>query len=71
MENMPGMTMTTTGAALAANSLRASSTGLNIALSQTSSGAALASTAGAQPMPSAHVAAGLAGVLGVMAYGLI
>ena len=40
-------------------------------LSATSSGPAEASTAGAQSFATAHAGAGLAGLIGVVAYGLI
>lgn len=46
-------------------------TGVSFGISQTSSGPAQVSTAGAQPMPLIHAGAGLAGLLGVVAYGFI
>jgi len=45
--------------------------GASFGLSQSSSGAAQQSTAGAQPMQSLQAGAGLAGLLGVVAYALV
>ena len=81
MSNMPGMSMgaetlltaTTSqeGALPTAEGVSTTGSGATFGLSATSSGPAEASAAGAMPMATIHAGAGFAGLLGVVAYGLI
>ena len=79
MENMPGMstetasvaTTTRAGLSITPGAASPTSSGASFGLSQTSSRPAQASTAGAQPVQLNHAGASLAGLLGVVAYGLM